>query len=221
MKKIRLLQVTFDTEIKGYEIPAFRSAVIEKVGRQHILFHNHLDKKFLYKYPVIQYKQIGKNPAIICVDYGVDEIHKYFENNNWDIEISGRLLEMKVKKLVNYEFVMNVWDKHFDNNIKNWIALNQENIGKYHELKSLPERILFLEKILTANILSFAKGIEWTIEKQIEVKIKEILSINNVTLKQKKMLGFDIDFSTNVFLPNFIGLGKSVSFGFGTVIVKK
>jgi len=217
LKKIRLLQVTFDTEIKGYEIPAFRSAIIEKVGREHILFHNHLDKNFLYKYPVIQYKQIGRNPTIICVDFGVDEIHKYFENKSWDIEISGRVLEMKIKKLVMNQFVMNVWEKHFDYNIKNWIALNQENISKYLEIKGLSDRIIFLEKVLTANILSFAKGIEWTIEKPVEIKIKEILSVNNVSLKQKKMLGFDVDFSTNVFLPNFIGLGKSVSLGFGVV----
>jgi len=31
------------------------------------------------------------------------------------------------------------------------------------------------------------------------------------------MLAFNIEFKTNVFLPNFIGLGKGVSIGFGTI----
>jgi len=31
------------------------------------------------------------------------------------------------------------------------------------------------------------------------------------------MLGFNITFSTNVFIPNNIGLGKSVSLGYGIV----
>lgn len=35
-----------------------------------MLFHNHLnDREFLYGYPVIQYKRIGRNPALVCVDY--------------------------------------------------------------------------------------------------------------------------------------------------------
>lgn len=32
------------------------------------------------------------------------------------------------------------------------------------------------------------------------------------------MLGFDIQFRTNVRLPEFIGLGKGVSLGFGTIM---
>ena len=52
-KRIRLLTVVFGAEIKGYEIPAFRSAVIEKAGRENVLFQNHLNSKgFLYKYLV-------------------------------------------------------------------------------------------------------------------------------------------------------------------------
>ena len=82
MKKIRLLSITFDTEIKPYEIPAFRGAIIEKAGRESILFHNHLNEgAYLYKYPLIQYKMIGSKPCIMCIEHGVDEIHKFFEKD--------------------------------------------------------------------------------------------------------------------------------------------
>jgi hypothetical protein len=43
MKTIRILTVIFDTEIFPFETPAFRAAIIEKVGRENILFNNHLD----------------------------------------------------------------------------------------------------------------------------------------------------------------------------------
>lgn len=217
-KKIRVLQVVFDCEIKGYEIPAFRGAIIEKVGRDNVLFHNHLNGNgFLYKYPLIQYKIINRHPSMVCIDYGVDEIHKFFENKDWSIKISDRWLNMKVEKLNMNQFTMNVWDKSFRYNIKNWIALNQANYEKYQNMEGLAEKTDFLESLLKANILSFAKGIEWTIDKPVELKITDIKDTRPVKLKGQKVLGFNIDFKTNVFLPNNIGLGKSVSLGYGNI----
>ena len=218
MKKIKLLTVTFDTEIKDFEIPAFRGAVINKVGRDSILFHNHIDdNKLLYKYPLIQYKTIGRKPAIQCIDVGVDEIHKFFEKSNWDLMISDRLLEMKIHHLDLNQFTMQVWDKLFLYSISNWIALNKQNYETYLTLESLAEKTILLEKILTANILAFAKGIEWTVDKPIIVKIIELNETNGVKLKGQSVLGFNVTFRCNVFIPKFIGLGKSVSLGYGMV----
>jgi len=160
---------------------------------------------------------IRHNPCIICIDQGVDEIHKYFEKESWNIFISGRLLEMKIARLNMNQFNMQVWDKMFSYSILNWIALNQENYKKYLEIKEMTEKISFLENTLKANILSFAKGIEWTVDKTIEVRIKNMNPTRIVPLKGKSILGFNMEFSSNVFLPNFIGLGKSVSLGFGVV----
>jgi len=218
MKKIRLLLVSFDAEIKASEVPAFRAAVIEKVGKQNTLFHHHLgDDAYLYKYPLIQYKQIRKRPTIVCVDQGVDEIHKYFEKRSWDIKVNDRWLEMKVIKLDLNQFTLQVWNRHFNYTIHNWIALNQENTEKYNNMPTLSDRISFLEKTLTGNILSFAKGVEWTVDKQIELKILNFKEPRTVKVKTNDLVGFNLDFSTNVFLPNFIGLGKGVSKGYGIV----
>lgn len=217
-KKIKVLTVVFGAEIKGFEIPAFRSAVIEKAGRENVLFHNHLKNKgFLYKYPLIQYKMLHRNPCIICIDQGVDEIHKYFEKDSWDIKISGRWLDMKIERLNLNQFNIQVWDKMFSYSIMNWVALNQANFRKYIEMDDMTEKVKFLEDILKANILSFAKGIEWTVERPIHVKIKNMNPTRKVTLKEKDIIGFNVEFTTNVFLPNFIGLGKSVSLGYGVV----
>lgn len=217
LKKIRILLVCFSAEIKSYEIPAFRSAIIEKVGRDNILFHNHFRNGYLYRYPLIQYKQVNHKPAIVCLDFRVDEIHKYFENKDWDIKIGDRWLDMRVEKLSLNQFNMQVWNNMFDYSIANWIALNQENYKKYLQIEGLSEKIQFLENTLKANIISFAKGIDWTVEKPIELKIKKINEPKTLKLKTKKIMGFNGIFSTNVFLPNYIGLGKAVSKGFGTV----
>jgi len=218
MKKIRVLTVTFDTEIKEFEIPAFRGAVAEKVGRDNVLFHNHLaDSKLLYKYPLIQYKTIGRKPAIQCIDFAVDEIHKFFNKSDWSLKISDRWLDMKIHRLDLNQFTMQVWDKTFTYEIRNWIALNQENFKKYQLIENLSDKIIFLEKILIGNILSFAKGIEWNIEKPVILKIRELRDPRPVKHKSQTVMGFNLNFSTNVFLPSFLGLGKGVSLGFGVV----
>lgn len=218
MIKIKLLRIQFDTDIEAYEIPAFRGAVIAKTGNEHIIFHNHLnDREFLYGYPVIQYKRIGKNPAIICIDYGVDEIHHLFYNTNLEIVVGQRPVSLVVKNLQMQQYNLQVWEKHFEYRLYNWLALNQENYEKYQALKDELSQTLFLENILKANIISFAKGVKWDIDKQISLRIDALIKAKIVPYKQQKLLAFDIRFRSNVFLPDFVGLGKGVSLGFGTV----
>jgi len=217
-RRLRVLLVEFADEIEAREIPAFRGAIIAKAGREHILFHNHLnEQKYLYRYPLIQYKRIRKHPAIVCLDYGVDEIHNYFENRDWSIHISGRWLEMKIARLLMNQFTIQVWDKDFTYRVNNWIALNQENYREYMNLPEGPEKIAYLERKLTGNILSFAKGINWDVTRPINTRILQIEGTRPVTLKGKKVIGFNMVFTSNVFLPNYIGLGKSVSLGYGNV----
>lgn len=221
MKQLRVLQVVFNTFIKNYEIPAFRGAIIKKAGRDNILFHNHLsDEKFSYNYPLIQYKMISHKPSIICLDYGVDEIHKFFENRDWSIEISDRKINLSVDKINLNSFTMQVWDKKWLYTIREWIALNQVNYLKYEELESVVEKIQFLERILKGNILSFAKGIEWNVDKNIELSITEFREPRKIKMKKNTLLAFSLDFKCNVFIPNFIGLGKGVSSGYGIVHTK-
>jgi hypothetical protein len=221
MKKIRILSVSFNSTIKSYEIPAFRGAVAEKAGRKSILFHNHDKNGYKYRYPLIQYKSLRQHPVLLCIDEGVDEIHHFFQSKDWDIYLSGRRLDMSIEQMNLKTFTMQVWDKQWHYSIHNWIALNQKNVGVYNNKPTEQEKKEYLEKILTGNILSFAKGINWTVDKQITTKIQKVRNVSTVNLKGNKLLGFHLDFSSNVFLPNHIGLGKGVSHGYGIITMKK
>jgi len=218
MKKIRILQISFDDEIKQWEIPAFRGGIISKIGRDNVLFHNHVgDEDFRFAYPLIQYKAIAGKPAILCIEQGVDEIHNFFQNKDWSMSISGRKLEMKLDKLNMNQFTMQVWDTLFQYSIINWLALNNENYPAFLKLTGMGEKISFLENILRANILSFGKGIEWEVGDKINLQITNWNEPKLLPHKQQKLMAFAFNFKTNVFLPDFIGLGKGASFGFGTV----
>ena len=222
LKRIRYLTVRFDTDLYDYELPAFRGAIVELVGSEHTLFHNHLSTgRFLYRYPVIQYKRIGSNPAIICLDEGVDEIHHVFNNASWDVQIGDRPVQLRIKDMRMNQFTMQAWEHRFPFCIRNWLALNQKNYEAYQELTGLVERITFLERILTGNILSMAKGLDWRIDREVIVRINDLSPLRWLRFKGQLLASFDADFSTNVFLPDFIGLGKGVSTGFGVVTRKR
>jgi hypothetical protein len=217
MKKIRILYIEFENDIASYEISAFRSAVVQIAGNENIIFHNHLKKSFRYSYPLIQYKQINKHPVIICIDEGVEEIHHFFEKKQIGIILGKREYELKILKLNLNQFIMQVWDKTFYYHLRNWLPLNQKNYSEFKKIDNEIEQIEYLEKILTGNILSFARGIEWEIDKKIQLRINKINDKKIITVKKVKREAYTIDFSTNVFIPNHIGLGKNASVGFGIV----
>ena len=217
-KKIRILQVVFGDELKSWEIPAFRGAVAQKAGQNSILFHNHFDEnKLRYAYPLIQYKTLKGKPMLLCIEEGVDEAHHFFTKKDWGIDISGRHLDMKIEKMLMDQITLQVWDHSFKYRIKDWIALNQENHSAFKLIDSDSERRTFLEGKLTGNIISMAKGLDWHISKPITMKITGDVLPKIVKVKGMNTLAFNLEFSTNVFLPQYIGLGKNVTFGYGIV----
>ena len=72
-----------------------------------------------------------------------------------------------------------------------------------------------LEKILIGNIQSMSKSLGYTVLASIEAKIIELKEVQR-KLKGNPMLGFLGTFSVNFEIPDYWGIGKSVSRGFGT-----
>lgn len=217
MKKIRILDVEFENEIKAWEVEIFRGAIVATAGRNHTLFHNHKDEGLRYSYPLIQYKRIRKRPHIVCIGAGVDEVHYFFENKQEGIMLGNRPYELNVEKINLNRFTLQVWDKSFSYFMQDWLPFNQDNYKKYRELPSEIEQMEFMENILKGNILSFAKGIGWKVDKEIKLRIHDIVRSNFISVKKIKREAITLNFSTNVFLPNHIGLGKNSSLGFGVV----
>ncbi len=218
MKKIRLLHVVFNTEIEAHEIAAFRGAIVEKVGPEHILFHNHLsNNEFVQSYPLIQYKRVGRKPSIMCFEQGVDEMYRFFVNKDWNMIMAGRELNLSVSSLNLKEYTLRITKDILKYRISNWLALNKENYAEFDKITALSDRVAKLESILTGNILSFAKGIDWQIEDKINLKLANISQPKILSYKGVGLTGFDAEFTANIFLPNYLGLGKGVSHGFGAV----
>lgn len=218
LKKLRTLLVKFDNALNIWEVPAFRGAVIEKVGREHLLFHHHLtDKKHYFQYPMVQYKSLNRYAGILCLGDGVDEIHKLFNHSTWDINLKEEIITLTIEKLNLDNFVLNIGHETYKYNLWRWLALNEKNYKKYKSIDNEIEKINLLEKILIGNILSFAKGIGWDIKNEIKIRINNIKKTRDIKYKDVHLMALDVDFMSNAQLPDYIGLGKGVSHGYGVI----
>lgn len=141
----------------------------------------------------------------------------FFFANRLEVQIENEKKKIKVENIKVHQHRVAVWDSFFDYKIYNWLPLNQDNYNKFKALEELTEKISFLEKIMSSNIISFLQGIDLFIDEKIEVKIKSIQSERLMNYKEQQMQAFTLVFRTNISLPNFIGLGKGSSVGFGVI----
>lgn len=216
-KNIRLLTVEFDLNLEYNEVNRFRGAIIKTTKGKNDLFHNHSPSGTIYRYPLIQYKRINRKAVILCIEEGIEGIQDFFSATDWKLNIGSERQPVKVKNLRVRQFRTGVWENTFQYSLLRWLPLNQDNYKKYHQLDDFSLKVNLLERILLANILSFFQGIDLYVDRKIEITISEIKNQRLVKYKNQEMQSFTIRFNSNVSLPNYIGLGKGSSSGFGTV----
>ena len=218
MKRTKILIVRFVNEIAREELPLFRGAVLNSIEHSDVLFHNHQEEGGLrYSYPLIQYKRINQRAAIVCLEEGTDVIGQFFSACNFDVCLGDRQLTLEVESVKAEQHLVQIWDGEFAYHIRRWLPLNQDNYETYCQEESLAERCALLERLLTANILSFAKGVGMHFDEQVVAKITQLDEPRTQYYKGVRLLSFDAEFKTNVSLPDYIGLGKGVSLGMGTI----
>jgi len=218
MNKTRFLQIVFDKQLQAYDIPKLRAAIIEKTKRESNLFHNHIgDKKYIYRYPLIQYKIKDRKPCLICLKEATDDIHYLLREKDLSFVIGENKYDFEIEDVRLRYVNIQTWDKNFIYNIHNYIALNQDNYKVYKEMDSLIDKVSFIEDKLRAHIEIFANEMQAFLPIELFTRILEIKKEKYIEYKGVFHLTFSINFKTNLFIPNYIGLGKGSSVGFGTV----
>lgn len=217
-KRIRVLAFKFSNELKSHQVPLFRGAVNACLGEgNNTLFHNHIDDSFRYSYPLIQYKSIDGKATIVCVNDGMDETSRILALNNQTINIGGKNATMILEKFDTQEAELTINDVFLRYKLNTWLPFNPENFNIYKNTTSLICKIELLQKILTGNILSMAKGLGIVLDDTLEVVITRLSDPKTVKHKGASLFAFDVEFITNTELPQYIGIGKGVSKGFGVV----
>lgn len=218
MPDVRYLRIRFANSLRDYELPYFRSAVIEATEREHDRFHNHTaDSGSIYRYPLIQYKIIRGCAALVCLGEAVDDIHFLLRRPDLRLRIGAREDAFRIDELCINHHPVQAGERMLAYRIRHWLPLNTQNYARFQALPTAAAREAELERILTGNLLNFAKAVGYWADQPIRVQIHRIRDSGFLRFKDSPHLGFDLDFSANMGLPPCVGLGKGAGVGYGVV----
>jgi hypothetical protein len=177
--------------------------------------HQHNADKFIYRYPVVQYKMIENVPTVIGINEGAEVLKQIFDEYQ-EIRLGETIYQIVERGISLKDEEFGIADKiHSYVFVTPWLALNQENYRKFYALKGTSDRDEFVRKILIGNILSMAKSLGYDVPGQIKCDAQ--VHFRKDRLKDVSVMTFTGNFQANFLIPDYLGIGKSVSRGFGAV----
>ena len=185
---------------------------------EYTLLHQHNTDRLIYRYPLVQYKIIEATPTVIGINEGVEVLKEIYDQYN-EINLNGDIYEIVERGISVKNAEFGLTDKmHTYRFATPWFALNQENYKRFYLAGGRAERAGLLNRTLTGNILSMAKSLDYQVPDRIQCETD--VTIRKGRQKDTNIMTFIGTFSTNFLIPEYLGLGKSVSRGFGSVIME-
>ncbi|MBL7818525.1 MAG: hypothetical protein JNL70_26235 [Saprospiraceae bacterium] len=188
--------------------------------REHSpLLHNHFeDGRSRYVYPKVQYKVLQGTPYLVGIGSEAAHLMTDLFLNIHELDIDGERFPVFAKNIEARNWTIGVSQELHTYRFQTlWMALNQPNYALY-QTYSEERRADQLRGIATQNVLAFFHHFGLRLPADVRV----ILALQGVEshythFKNQKMQVFKGQFVTNALLPDFVGLGKSVARGFGTI----
>lgn len=179
------------------------------------LLHNHMGNgEFRYEYPKVQYKVINGTPTLVGISDGAGLLTKLFLKIR-ELNIDGEIYPVHQKNIEARQMEPGATVAPLTYRFETlWMGLNQKNHSVYSEANKL-EKEKLLEKILVGNCLSFFKSLNIFVDTKLEARGS--FTEKNTRFKNNNMIAFEGMFEINADIPDYIGLGKQVSRGFGTI----
>ncbi len=220
MKKItKATLFLHNVSLKASQIHKFRGFA-GRLFSNYDVIHNHSQQsgKPIYRYPLIQFKLIESVPAIIAVtDEAVGLFSEIFMKLNSvvidDVQIPVYEKDLKVET-ADFGYTEDVFVYEF---LSPWIGLNQKNYQQYAQMQDQYGKADILRGAVTGNLLSMSKYLKHWLGQDQKIVTEILLKENTVNLKGNPLIGFTGVFKVNFLIPDYLGIGKSVSRGFGTV----
>ncbi|MCQ8903780.1 MAG: CRISPR-associated endonuclease Cas6 [Methanothrix sp.] len=218
--ELRILRLMLRSDSRVREDAAKLRGFFATSFNEHMLLHHHFTDRLVYRYPLIQYKIIRGVPVIMGINEGVDVLKDLYDKFG-EIRLGDRSYSVVERHIsLRRERFGCAGELHAYRFVTPWLALNEENYRCYLDAASWYERRELLRRVLVGNILSAAKGLGYTVDEQIRLDIGRVRE-EICTLKGVMVTGIRCEFLTNFHIPDLMGLGKSVSRGFGAVVMFK
>lgn len=242
MKSIPLTAITFNSKLQASALRKLRGAVIESVMQHKAVFeaasvstdwfHNHEEQTMQpgvdaaqrqvatthHRYPLIQYKIRQHKAELVGIGDGAQALQLWLSMIGNELMVNREVISIDVYHHNHINWKPKLLATCETYRINQWLPLNPKNYEVWEKTPRLVDRVQLLDKALWGQLFNLTDNLRIELDRR-----KLELYINTIDLQTfkncfgSKRLALDVTFSTNLNLPDDIGLGKGVSIGFGKV----
>lgn len=183
-----------------------------------LLSNHYEDGSLRYRYPLVQYKVLDNIPILLGISEGGELLTQLFLKIN-KLDIDGISYEIHSKNISSNTCEIGFSEDLHEYKFRTlWLALNQKNYQKYSKLTDEKEKEDMLKSILVGHVLSLFRNTGVELDQNQRLMAKLNVQQKLTKFKDKSMLAFSGSFIINANLPDYLGLGKSVARGFGSLV---
>lgn len=199
------------------QIGKWRGAIIESVGRDLDLFHNHANEgnATLHRPALIQYRCMGDKAVLWGMNEGADALSYWITQAPERIRMDGSLVSLYPVEMRRTNLELSYTHDYHYYRIKDYLVLNPENYQEWLNERRFIARAEIIQSALTGHLLAFCQAANWWLPERLEVDLVEIHKYKRTRYHNTNLLAFEITYRCNLQLPDEIALGKAVSHGFG------
>lgn len=180
------------------------------------LAHQHLPGGGLrYDYPLVQFKVIDREALLVGVGEGGAVVARAWAGAD-AVSLAGEELPVLESTLSRRRAEVGPCESPVEYRFAApWLGLNQANHARYADSDAAGKRDV-LARALVGNCLSLSKSLGLWVDARLEAEVGGLRE-RACHFKGVPMVGFTGRFRVNFRVPAGLGVGKSVSRGFGTV----
>jgi hypothetical protein len=197
-----------------FSLPELRTYFAGKLG-EYTARNKSNAAGFIHRYPVIQCKQAGNMLVAIGISQGAVLLEQLLQGKVEIIAGKNTCIILERDASIRQEVFGISGTMYTYEFLTPWLALNQQNAKKFYELKGKPERDAFMHKILAGNLATLAKSLDY--KPPVPITCEEKIKFRIDWIERESIIVFLGKFRTNCRIPDYFGIGQSISQGFGTV----
>jgi len=170
---------------------------------------------YIYRYPVLQCKAVKDDLIVMGISQGADCLSELSRDRmvlatgESSCRITARDKEIRSEMFGSttttstYEF------------LTPWVALNQQHAKKFYDLIGKPQRDAFMRELLATQLQTLAKSSDCGIDVPLLCEVK--VRFERERVDRENVMVFHGKVRTNLRIPDFLGIGRLVSQGYGTI----
>jgi hypothetical protein len=172
----------------------------------------------MYRHPVVQYKVVDGNIMVVGLQNGSFMLERVELPDIMRLGSEYRFVERQTRSTQQEKFGIASKQKRY-RFLTPWLALNHKNRRTFFQLEDAGEDSSGLfARMLIGNLLSMSQTFFYDVPGRLEATCN-VRYIKQFYVKENEPWpGFQGEFSVNFHIPDYWGIGKSPSLGYGTVL---